>query len=204
MRPGMDMTATVHGTGARGTTLVEIREWAWGRSWTWRLPVLLWVLWSGIRQLRDPDYRSLFAGILFGVHELGHLVFAALGQWAGVAGGSFAQLALPVACGIFFLTKREYFGTVICGAWLAISMADLARYIADARALQLDLVSFGEQAIHDWNYLLGRAGLLGQDLAIAHATRALATVLLVASGSAGAWLLSLMHGRNPLTRPDGR
>jgi hypothetical protein len=181
----------------------EVRSRAREQSWTWRLPVLLWVLWSGLRQLQDPEYRSLFAGILFGVHELGHLVFAAFGQWAAIAGGSFAQLALPAACGLLFLSRREYFGTVVCAAWLSISLTDLARYVADARALDLDLVSFGEQAIHDWNYLLGRAGLLQHDLSIARARRVLATVLLLACGAAGGWLLSLMRW-NPAHSPPAR
>lgn len=198
------MDAIIHGETPTPGWIRDIRRWAEEQSWTWRLPVLLWVLWAGLRQLREPEYRSLFAGILFGVHELGHLVFAAFGQWAGVAGGSCAQLALPAACGLLFLSRREYFGTVVCAAWLAISMTDLARYVADARVLDLELVSFGEQAIHDWNYLLGRAGLLQYDLAIARAMRVFAAILLVASGAAGGWLLSLMRWRPALTSPGRR
>ena len=52
----------------------------------------------------------------------------------------------------------DYFGVAVAGGWEALSAIELSRYVADARALELDLVSFGESAIHDWNYLLGRLG----------------------------------------------
>jgi hypothetical protein len=43
-------------------------------------------------------------------------------------------------------------------------------YVADARAQELPLVGGGE---HDWDYLLGRMGLLAQDQ---HITRAITSV----------------------------
>lgn len=193
----------IHGKASASSTLVhEAREWARGRAWWWRLPVLVYLLWAGVRQLGDPGYRSLFAGVLFGVHELGHLVFAFLGEFAGIAGGSVAQLLLPAALALLFIRQGDFFGVVVCAAWFAISLADLANYIGDARALNLDLVSFGEQTIHDWNYLLGRAGLLGKDLALAHAARVTSGAVLAGAGVAGLWLFMQMGGRAPVPADD--
>lgn len=188
----------IHGGGSAEPVLIrQAREWARGRSWWWRLPVLAYLLWAGVRQLTDPEYRSLFAGILFGVHELGHLVFAFLGEFAAVAGGSLAQLLVPVALALLFYRQFDFFGVVVCAAWFSISLAELANYIGDARALELNLVSFGEQAIHDWNYLLGHTGLLGKDLVLARASRFISALVLSGAGMAGAWLLMQMGDRAP-------
>jgi hypothetical protein len=45
---------------------------------------------------------------------------------------------------------------------------NIARYVADARAMELPLVGGGE---HDWNYLLSVWGALPRDTQIAHDIR---------------------------------
>lgn len=177
----------------------DAARWAAGRAWHWRALLLAYLAYAGLRALADPAYRGLFGGVTFGVHELGHLVWAPLGEFLGVAGGSLSQVLLPLAVGLLFLQSREYFGIAVAGAWEAVSLFDLARYIADARALQLDLVSFsGEGSIHDWNYLLGRLGWLGHDLQIAGLVRAAGVVTLGLSLWWGLRILQLMaRGNGP-------
>jgi len=71
----------------------------------------------------------------------------------------------------------------------------VARYVADARALQLDLVSpFGGdgEVIHDWNWLLAQMGWLHHDLAIAAVLRVLAITCLWSGVVWGAYLLRRM------------
>ena len=144
-----------------------------------RALLLLYLAYAGVRQIADWEYAGLFAGIIFGVHELGHLVFGLLGEWIGVAGGSLAQLLLPLAAGALFLKQGDRYAVAVCGCWLAISMASLCPYIADARAQDLTLVSFSEEgAIHDWNYLLNSVGLLRDDVQIAHFVGVLAALVL--------------------------
>ena len=151
-----------------------------------RALLLLYLAYAGVRQLADWEYGGLFAGITFGVHELGHLVFGMLGEWIGVAGGSLAQLLLPLAAGLLFFRQRDRFAVAVCGCWLAISMATLCPYIADARAEELTLVSFSEEgAIHDWHYLLSSAGLLNDDLRIAHFVGFLSALVLAGSATLG-------------------
>jgi hypothetical protein len=161
-----------------------------------RLLLLGYLSWAGIRQLTDAEYAGLFEGVNFGVHELGHLVFAFLGEWMSVAGGSLGQLLLPLAAALLFRRQGDRFAVAVCVGWLAISLADLAPYIADARAEELDLVSFSEDgAVHDWNYLLGRAGLLADDRRIAAFVRALAWAVLAAGLTAGGVALREMARR---------
>lgn len=54
----------------------------------------------------------------------------------------------------------------------------MAAYIADARAMDLPLVSpfAGDEIIHDWNWLLSEMGWLAHDQGIAGFTRFLGAV----------------------------
>lgn len=182
--------------------LTESAQWATGRWWWWRAALLLGLLWDGRRQHIDPEAGGLFGGITFGVHEFGHLLFAAFGEFMAVAGGSLNQLLLPVLAGVLMYHYRDYFGIAVAGAWLASSMVHLSRYIADARAGELDLVSFGEDAVHDWTWLLGRFGALAYDQQLAGLVRAGGALVLLVSAAYGAWLCLVMaRRRETVTSP---
>ena len=164
-----------------------------------RALILVWVGYSGFRHLADPEYFSLLSGVTFGAHEFGHIAFAPFGETLGVAGGSVMQLLVPLGAAALLGSRRDWTGVAFAACWLAISMIDLARYVADARALELPLVSMSpDGGDHDWNWLLDRAGLLAYDLRIAGVIRRSAAILLLVSLAAGAWhcLQALVsHGR---------
>ena len=83
------------------------------------------------------------------------------------------------------------FFAVFGGEWLTV---------ADARAMELDLVSFSpDGGEHDWNYLLGHAGMLMRDQAVARIDRFAGFVVLVASLLLALWLLRQMANR---TEPE--
>src|SRR4051812_39409015 len=145
--------------------LAELRTdalaWARGRYWQWRLPLLAWLGLTAWRHLTDPDYSSIFSGIIFGSHEFGHLFFAAFGALLTVAGGSLMQLLVPLGAAAAFVYYRDYFGVAAAGCWLSMSLSNLAVYIGDAVAQQVPLVSFSpDGGEHDWYWLLDRYGWL--------------------------------------------
>lgn len=179
----------------------DAAEWARGRWWQWRVPLLLFLAWDGHRHLQDPEASGLFGGITFGVHEFGHLLFGFLGEFMAVAGGSLNQILIPVATGVLFYHYRDFFGIAAAGAWLSSSLIDLARYIGDARAFDLDLVGFGEDSVHDWAWLLGRLGAVQYDTRIAALTRGAAVVVLLLSLGFGAWLCLRMGRPRESTAP---
>jgi hypothetical protein len=159
-----------------------MRAWSAGRWWWWRAPIFAYLALQVLRPLREQGEWTLFSGIIFGAHEFGHLFFAFLGEWWGIAGGSLMQVLVPIGAAAVVMRSKDWFGLAICGLFLATSLAELSWYVSDARTEMLDLVSFSaEGAIHDWNYLLTRAGLLQQDLAIARALRFVAWTLLLGS-----------------------
>lgn len=169
-------------------TVAEVHEdidaWCEGRDWRPRAALLALLVWQALRPLRDSEAGDVFRGIDFGAHEFGHLFFSFGGEWLAVAGGSVMQLIVPVGAAVVMVAtpKKDWFGAVACGTWLAASLAELAPYIADARAQDLDLVSFSpDGAGHDWHYLLAHAGMLKQDIALARLTRFVAVCVLGAT-----------------------
>ena len=157
------------------------------------------LVWQAIRPLRAPDAWHIFRGITFGAHEFGHLFFGFGGEWLAIAGGSAMQLLVPVgAMAAMYTTSRDWFGIAAAGTWLAASLADLAPYIADARAQDLDLVSFSpDGGGHDWHYLLAHAGWLKYDLGVARGARFLAVLILFASVGGGVALFRRMAALRP-------
>ena len=178
--------------------LEPARQWARGRSWHWRALVLAYLIYAAVRTIQDPDYTSLFSGITLAFHEMGHILFMPFGHTLMVAGGSITQLVIPIAAALLLLRQqRDYFGFSVGTAWLGLSALDLARYIGDARALELPLVSLGPEAEHDWFYWLGRMGWLRYDTRIAGAVAALGSVVLILSIAFGVWLCLEMAASKP-------
>lgn len=120
--------------------------------------------------------------MIFGVHELGHLVFALFGEFLSVLGGSLSQVLLPVGAMALFAKQKDRFAVAVCGCWLAVSLGQLGVYVADAQAESLDLVSFSpEGGIHDWNYLLERMHLLRRGVPLGHFVKFTGWLVLAAS-----------------------
>lgn len=181
--------------------LATIRPWAAGRWWHWRLPLLLLLVVHASRPLRALGDPHLFAGINFGAHEFGHLFFGFGGEWLAIAGGSLMQLLIPIGAAAAVLRGRDWFGAAVCGLFLAASLGDLSWYIGDARARELDLVSFSpDGGGHDWAYLLRHAGLLHKDLAIARFTRFVGWCVLFASTG---FAFRLLWWMKTLPKPEG-
>ena len=169
----------------------------------WRSAVLLGAGYLGVRHLADPAYFSLFSGVTFGAHEFGHLAFAPFGEVLAVGGGSLMQLLVPVGAAVLLAGRRDGFGVVFAACWLSVSLVDLARYVGDARALELPLVSMSpDGGDHDWNWLLDHYNLLRYDLRIATALRRLAAVILLVALTAGAWICIRLFGRPAAVAPS--
>ena len=89
--------------------------------------------------------------------------------------------------------QRDWFGVSVALAWLSFSLFNLATYVGDARDQYLPLLGFSEEPIHDWNYLLGKLGLLEADHALAFLMRVLAFACWVAALAFGGWILNRMR-----------
>ncbi|MEP7086313.1 MAG: hypothetical protein ABI884_03170 [Gemmatimonadota bacterium] len=156
--------------------------------------MLAYLVYIAVRSLNDYEYWTIFAGLTLGVHEGGHILFSPLGELLEVAGGSLAQVTVPLLVAYAFMRQREYFGIAVALAWLSMSLTNLATYVGDARNQDLPLVSMGSgDPIHDWHYLLARFAMLGDARALARFTTLLSLLSLAVALVFGAWLCNAMR-----------
>lgn len=147
-----------------------------------RLLLVVFLACYGFVSFRTPEAYRLLDSVDLAIHETGHLIFAAFGEWMAMFGGTLFQLIVPAAFVVHFAWRRELFGASICLWWVAQSLWNVSVYVADARAQELPLVGGGE---HDWAYLLGSAGLLAQDHEIARLVHGVGVLLYIVAIGGG-------------------
>lgn len=138
--------------------------------------------------------------VFFVVHEAGHLLFSHLGsEFLTIAGGTIFQFLVPLMLAAGFAWRGHTTGTAFCLFFMFTNCFDTAIYMADARAMDLPLLSVGgggdEGVAHDWWNIFNTLGLLEQDQKIAAATRVIGWIGLVGS----ALWLAYMRQKHPAT-----
>jgi hypothetical protein len=174
----------------------DAEEWCRGRNWAVRIPVWLILASIGILQAVRPESWTPFSGINLPIHEGGHLLF----RWFGdgilhAAGGTLLQLVAPLAAAVVFFRQRDYFAIAFSLGWWSTNLIGTGVYMADARALQLPLVTAeggGGDIIHDWEYLFSQLGLLRHCEAIGWLTRQAGNLVMLTALALGGWLLLQM------------
>jgi hypothetical protein len=111
-----------------------------------------------------------------------------------ILGGTLGQLIMPVVVTVaFIVTSNDTFGASVGLWWLGQSVMDCAPYIADARALQLQLVGGGtgsdRPGAHDWENILLDLNLIEQDTKIAAAVHVSGALVMLVALAWGAYLL---------------
>jgi len=176
----------------------EAAMFSQGKSWQWRLPIFLWFLYVLFKYLTTPDYFSLLSQLNLGIHEFGHLIFLFLGQFLHVLGGTLFQLFVPLFAIWSFYRQKDFFAISFSFGWLSTNLFDIARYMADATSQNIPLVTpFGDNPIHDWNYLLGKIGLLPFDSILAGMVKIFAVIAMLVSLVSGSWILWQMAKPKP-------
>lgn len=135
----------------------------------------------------DSEYsgQSFLHGVTLAFHEAGHLIFAILGDFMGVLGGTLMQVLVPAICVGAFLKAKDAFAAAVALWWMGENFIDAAPYINDAQRQELILLGgvTGQDVpdFHDWNNILGRLGLLRFDHAIASAVHILGSIIIIAA-----------------------
>ncbi len=135
-----------------------------------------WVIFYALflyQAARGTGVLMLMDGVFVPIHEGGHLLFRFFGEFFSVAGGTILQLLVPILLAAYFLFQRQAQGVAFCLFFFFEQFLPISTYMADARAMDLPLVSVGggDDVIHDWNYLFGKTGLLAHDTQIAGTVR---------------------------------
>ena len=111
--------------------------------------------------------------------------FGLWGQFISILGGSANQVLIPAVCTGVFLYRRQYGSAAATLFWTGQSLADVAVYVYDGRAMALPLLAEG--LIHDWNFILGRLGLLYRAEALGRLTFGLGALTMIAAVALLAW-----------------
>jgi hypothetical protein len=98
-------------------------------------------------------------GVNLALHEAGHLFLRFGGETLHFLGGTVGQLFFPALLAARFARRGEAFEAAVCTLWLGESLMNVGVYLGDAQTQALPLVG---GHVHDWNWLLGHAGLLAQ------------------------------------------
>ncbi|HSJ09020.1 MAG TPA: hypothetical protein VK928_03880 [Longimicrobiales bacterium] len=153
--------------------------------------LVIFALWVA-RYMREPE--PLLHGSLLIFHEAGHVLFMPFGEFVMVLGGSLFQLMVPAFFVGYFMRRRDWYAAAIAALYLAASFDGVARYIADARAGDLELLG-GERSNHDWTFLLIEMGMLERDLVIGRLVRAVGFLVYGAAALVG--LNAALSRRDP-------
>jgi hypothetical protein len=133
-------------------------------------------------------------------HEAGHIIFAPLGEFMTMLGGSLMQILIPLICaGTFLIQQEDSFAAAVCLWWAGESLMDLAPYINDARELKLMLLGGPASAVegHDWEAILMSLGWLHLDHSIARGAWWVAAAVMTGALTWGAVTLITQRDDSP-------
>ena len=124
-------------------------------------------------------------------HEAGHPLFGYFGETLHLWGGTILQLFVPATLALTFVRMRQLPGTTFCAFMFFENFLGIATNMADARAMNLPLVSAegGDEGgiIHDWNAIFTQLNLLPYDTRIAAGIRAFGWLGMIAVPLWFAW-----------------
>ena len=195
--PATEHTATAAWLTAIRERVLHIPQpvnttWVAGRAVLLAL-FLFWGIRLAAMNYRDGEMGGSFMhNILLPVHEAGHVLFIPFGEFFTILGGSLFQLLLPLIVAAALLWQnRDAVGASLGVWWCGVSLMDLAPYIYDAKHPQLTLLGghTGEDGPHDWIYLLGVFGKVGQAHGYGFLAHKLGLLLMLAAIAGGAILL---------------
>lgn len=156
-----------------------------------RAALVAWLVFYGLflyQAARGAGLLLMIDLVFVPIHEGGHLLFSYFGEALHILGGTLLQLFTPLALATYFALRRQAQGTAFCSFFFFEQLLPTARYMADARAQELPLLTVGDPEFveHDWFAMFSRWGVLHQDTQIAGVVRAVGWLGMLCTV---AWLL---------------
>jgi hypothetical protein len=156
---------------------------------------LVFYFWFMVYAFRAHGGYLFIDGANLVVHEGGHNLFSWFGPTLCLWGGTLLQWLVPFLLALYFFTERQTNGFVFCLFFFFENWLYTATYMADARAMELPLVTTGdpEFAKHDFNTIFSSLGVLDHDTQIAAVVRTLGWCGMIACV---AWLAMRLRAKN--------
>jgi len=163
-----DSTVDSKATSAARQVALEIEHAQASWRWGFHVAVLALAAWLAIPYFTRPAHYGLLDYAILPFHEAGHFILMPFApQFLVVAGGTLAQLGVPLGFAVYFLWKRkDPFAACVAAFWLCSSLQGMGIYMKDARFMLLPLFGADPLDGHDWNYLFGKLNLLHHSVAI--------------------------------------
>lgn len=185
-------------------------SWAHNKTWWIYLPLALLYGYCAYRLLDFPDWTIPFTDTAnLGIHEIGHEIFRPLGNFMHAAGGTLTETMVPLGFAIVLFRRGWLFAGLGMVLWLVTALKGAAIYAADAVVKNLVLiniqgeVSTGDGAVgHDWEYLLGKMGLLDNAQGVGSIINGLANAISVGVVLASFWLVLTLFRTRGNSRGD--
>lgn len=149
-------------------------DWQFVSRWTVWAWIAFYTVFMAYAWMQRDGYLLVDSANLI-VHEGGHLLFGWLGPTMGLWGGTILQWLVPLLLAGYFCFQRQLAATGFSLFFFFENWLYTATYMADARAMNLPLVSAGEtdRVEHDWNAIFASLGVLQYDTTIALVVRVL-------------------------------
>ena len=130
-------------------------------------------------------------------HEAGLPIVGLVSQRLETYGGTLGQLAFPLILAAVFWKKGQPLSFAGAWIWFFENWLNIARYMADARKLELPLVGGGD---HDWNTIFARWNILQYDDRIAGAVKTMGWIGMTLACIWVGW--RAWRDRNRIVAPD--
>jgi len=125
--------------------------------------------------------------VLFGVHEISHLVFSFLPNILTAGAGSISEIVFTSTIVVVAYRAKSYWAMIFGVLWLMMALASTGNYMADASAQSMPLMGPGTDLIHDWNFVFGKLGWLDACEAIGKTMKVIGWII-----GAGGLLMGLL------------
>ncbi len=133
--------------------------------------------------------------IFLPLHEAGHFLFSFFGRALNILGGSFWQIAFPLAW--FIVAARQRSVTAPFALfWVGENMMDVSLYMRDAPLRQLPLLG-GHRAGHDWYNLFTMWNVMDASETFADLTYYAGLLICIGAISAGVFLAFRTFAKPP-------
>ena len=126
------------------------------------------------------------------IHEFGHVMFRAFGDFMHSLGGSLFQIVLPLVFGgVFLLKNRDPFAAAAMLWWSAVALMDVAPYVYDALHPQHVLLTgrTGDDGPHDFIDVLSDLGVLKSAQTIGYGVHRFGVLLLLVAFAWAGWIV---------------
>lgn len=167
----------------------SLTVWLYGLLWLFYLYLFV----SIFRFSTESSSNLIIAGmhlINFGVHEVSHLLTIFLPPLFTALAGSLGEISFTFLLLFVAIRAKSYFAAIFTSLWVMLGFISVGRYVADARAQQMQLMGPGENLQHDWNYILSQLGLLEHDILIGGILRWIGISIGVCALSFGLYIIA--------------